>query len=119
MIHLNHFFYLLIFWIIFLINSFLVCVIFSDVSIWSSHFSERSIAIGLVASIFARIILIITMIGTDKSIQTTHHKAHQNDSDIIIASGLRLSLFHINLGSITFHISTWIHIRPAEINTNG
>ena len=52
------------------------------------------------------------MIGTDNNIPTTHHKVHQNQSDIMITSGLRFNLFHINLGSIIFHIRTCTHIKP-------
>ena len=62
---------------------------------------------------------IITMIGTAKSIPITHHRLHQNANAIIITSGLRLSLFHINLGSTIFHIKTWIQTSQDVIITTA
>ncbi|MDF1682360.1 MAG: hypothetical protein P1U46_00915 [Patescibacteria group bacterium] len=86
-------------------NFFLFSIACSVQSTCRSHFSERSIAIGLVTGIFANIIFIITIIGTDNNIPTTHHNAHQNQRDIIITNGLRFNLFHINFGSTIFHIN--------------
>jgi hypothetical protein len=62
-------------------------------------------AIGLVDGIFASIMLIITIIGTERSIPTTHQIVPQNQREIIITKGLKLSLFPTNFGSIIFHIS--------------
>jgi hypothetical protein len=73
-------------------------------------------AIGLVTGIFASIIFIITIIGTDNNIPITHHKLHQKANDIIITKGLRFNLFHINFGSIIFHIITCIQINHNVIN---
>ena len=73
-----------------------------------------SIASGLVASILDNIIFIITIIGTDNSIPTTHHIIHQNHNEIIITRGLRFNLFHIKRGSIIFHISTCTHASQAN-----
>ena len=76
-----------------------------------THFSERSIEIGLVDSNFDKIIFIITIIGTDKSIQITHHIAPHNHNESNITSGLKFNLLPINLGSITFQISICIQIK--------
>ena len=61
---------------------------------------------------------IITIIGTDNSIHTIHHILHQKPREIIITSGLRLSLFHINFGSMIFHIVTCIQISDIMIMVN-
>ena len=61
---------------------------------------------------------IITIKGTDKSIPTIHHNAHQNQSEIMITNGLKFNLFHINLGSTIFHIKTWTQTNQEVINTN-
>lgn len=55
---------------------------------------------------WARVILIITIIGTERSIHTGPHSVPQNISDINITNGLKFSLFHINRGSTKFQIST-------------
>jgi hypothetical protein len=70
----------------------------------TTHFSDNKTAIGRVCSLWAKTIFIITIIGTARSIPTGHHKVHQNIKDIKITSGDKLSLFPINLGSITFQI---------------
>jgi len=70
----------------------------------NSHFSDNKTAIGRVVSNFDKIIFIIIIKGTDKSIPTTPQIAPQNHKAIIITKGLRFSLFHINFGSIIFHI---------------
>jgi len=57
---------------------------------------------------FERIIFIITIIGTDKSIQTTHQIIHQNQREITITSELKLSL------SITFEIKSSIVIKATK-----
>jgi hypothetical protein len=85
----------------------------------NSHFSDNNIAIGLVAGILAKIIFIITIIGTDNNIHTIHHNDHQNDKDIIIARGLKFNLLPINLGSIIFHINICTHIKPDVIIMKG
>ncbi|MEA3387039.1 MAG: hypothetical protein U9Q66_01255 [Patescibacteria group bacterium] len=69
------------------------------------HFSDSSIATGRVESNFDRTILIIAISGTDKNIPTIHQIYPQNHNAIIITSGLRFNLFHINLGSTIFHIN--------------
>jgi hypothetical protein len=73
----------------------------------------------LVDSNFERIIFIITIRGTDKSIQIIHHNDHQNHKDIIITKGLRFNLFHIIFGSIIVPRKICIAISPIEIKTNG
>lgn len=98
-------------------NFFLVFTTSTSPSIWSSHFSERRIAIGLVEGILASTILIITIIGTDKSIPTTHQIAPQNQREIIITKGLKFNLFQTNFGSIIFHISVCIPTKNEVINT--
>lgn len=67
---------------------------------------------------FERIIFIITIIGTDKSIQTTHQIIHQNQREITITSELKLSLFHISFGSITFEIKSSIIIKAIKSQSN-
>ncbi|MBT3729013.1 hypothetical protein HOF65_02610 [bacterium] len=94
----------------------LFLIVSSHPSTCNSHFSDNSIAILRVAGIFANIIFMITIIGTDKSIPTIPHKVPQNHNDIIITNGLRLSLFHINFGSIIFHISTCIATSQEDIS---
>jgi len=69
------------------------------------HFSDNKIEIGLVDSNFDKTIFIITIIGTDKSIQITHHIDPQTHKESKITSGLKFSLFHISFGSIIFHIN--------------
>lgn len=76
----------------------------SSSEILSTHFSENNIAIGRVDGIAARIIFMITMIGTDNNIPTTPQREPQNTSDRIITNGERLSLFHTNFGSTKFHM---------------
>ncbi|MDR1987510.1 MAG: hypothetical protein LBQ24_01785 [Candidatus Peribacteria bacterium] len=70
-----------------------------------SHFSENKIAIGLVESNTENIIFIITIIGTDKNIQTGHQITHQKTSPKIMTIGLKFNLFHKNFGSTIFHIN--------------
>lgn len=83
-----------------------------------SHFSDIRIAIHLVVLNLARIILSITIIGTDKSIQITHQILHQNASESNITKGDKLSLFQRYLGSTIFHIKNWIHIRTQVVTKN-
>lgn len=85
-------------------------------SLSKTHFSLSKIDIGLVDSNLDNIIFIITIIGTDKSIQTTHQIDHHNHNDNSITSGLKFNLLHINLGSIIFQTKTCIHIN-IEIAT--
>jgi hypothetical protein len=63
--------------------------------------------------------LIITMRGTDNNIPTTPQILPQNQSAIRITSGLKLSLFPINFGSIIFPINTCTQINPVAKNANG
>jgi len=44
---------------------------------------------------------------------------HQNHKENIITNGLKLSLFHINFGSIIFHIRNCIQISIEERRING
>lgn len=77
-----------------------------------SHFSDIRIEIGLVAGNLERIILKKTVIGTDNSIPTTHHKDPQNANETIITSGDRFSLVHKYLGSTIFPITSCTQISP-------
>ncbi len=103
----------------FLISCCLDSIISFSLSICSSPFSDKSIANGRVSGILARTILIITIIGTDRIIQTTHHKAHQNERAIIITRGDRFNLFHMKRGSIILPIRTCIQMREAVMNIKG
>jgi len=58
-----------------------------------------------------KIIFIITIIGTDKSIQTTPQILPHKPKESNITSGLRFNLLHINLGSIIFQIRICIQTR--------
>lgn len=62
---------------------------------------------------------IITINGTQSIIQTIHQIDAQNHREIKITNGDKFSLFHINFGSIMFHISTWTQTSQAEIKTKG
>ena len=62
---------------------------------------------------------IITIKGTHNNIHVIHHKLDQNHNDIIITSGLKFNLFHINFGSIIFHISISIQIKTDDKITSG
>lgn len=104
------------FYLIFKPNIFFFFFLVSIASICKTHFSERSIATGLVCFILARTIFIITIIGTDKSIHIIHQICHQNIKDKIITSGLKFNLFHINFGSTIFHIKSWSQVKNEIIN---
>ena len=77
-------------------------------------FSESKTAIGRVDSICERVILIITIRGTERSIPIGHHSVPQNISDISITSGERLSLFHISFGSTKFQKNIWIQVKTIS-----
>lgn len=98
---------------------FLVSFTSCSLCICNSHFSDNSMAKGRVAGIFEKTIFIITVIGTESSIPTTHQRLHQNHKAIMITKGLRLSLFHINFGSIMFHIRTCVQTNHEAINKTG
>ncbi|MDR1944942.1 MAG: hypothetical protein LBQ59_02385, partial [Candidatus Peribacteria bacterium] len=78
--------------------------------------SDNKIAIGLVVGILARIIFIITIIGTDKSIQRIHQIIHQKAREVIITKGLKFNLFPINCGSKTCHTSNSTHDKSPNRN---
>ncbi|MDR1987988.1 MAG: hypothetical protein LBQ24_04510 [Candidatus Peribacteria bacterium] len=88
----------------------------SSDSTCKSHFSDKKIANDFVAGILASIMFIITIIGTDKSIQIIHQIIHQNAREIIITNGLKFNLFHINCGSIIFQHITSVSIKREAIN---
>jgi hypothetical protein len=100
-----------------LYNLFLVFSIVISSSFSIIHFSESKIEIGLVESNLDKIILVITIIGTESNIQTTPQITHHNHKDNKITKGLKLSLDHINFGSIIFQISTCMNTKiPININ---
>ena len=85
-----------------------------------SHFSESIIAIDLVPLNLRRIIFTTTIIGTERSIQVIHHKAHQNDKQTIIKRGLKFNLLLKKRGSTKFQIMNCTdinHTHIAIINT--
>ena len=82
---------------------------FSSLSI--THFSESNIEIDFVESNLDKIIFIITIIGTDKSIQTTPQILPHKPKESNITSGLKFNLLHINLGSMIFQIRICIQTK--------
>jgi len=96
----------------------LVFITSASASISSSHFSESSIAILRVAGIFAKIIFMITIIGTERSIPVIPQIVHQKARARIITSGLKFNLFPTNFGSIIFHINICTPMSPLAININ-
>jgi hypothetical protein len=77
-------------------KSFFLFLITLFSSICKSHFSDNKIAIGLIAGISAKIIFIITMIGTDRIIPGIHHIFPQSAREVIKNNGLIFNLFPIN-----------------------
>ena len=70
------------------------------------HFSESRMEIGRVTSICARIIFIVTIIGTERSVPIGPQSVPQNIREMRITSGLKFSLFPISFGSNIFHVKT-------------
>jgi hypothetical protein len=77
--------------------------------------SDNRIAIHLVDSNFENIILVINIIGTDKNIQTIHHRLPQKTKEIRVTSGLKFNLFQVRIGSIKLHTIIFILINQENI----